>query len=44
MKKLLQKIKNKNCKIFVAGCGYTGLPISIKIASKKIRNLSIFTK
>ena len=37
MKKLLQKIKNKNCKIFVAGCGYTGLPISIKIASKKIK-------
>ena len=30
-------IKNKNCKIFVAGCGYTGLPIAIKISSKKIK-------
>ena len=37
MKKLLQKIRNKNCKIFIAGCGYTGLPLAKSISDKKIK-------
>ena len=39
MKKLLEKIKNNACNVFIAGCGYTGLPLARSIASKKIKTI-----